>query len=473
MKARLRFHGAAQEVTGSMHLIEANGKRIALDCGLYHGRRAETNEKNRTFPCDPSAIDAVILSHAHIDHCGRLPRLVRDGFHGPIYATPPTCDLVELLLADSAHIQEEDAAYWNKKRVRRGDAPISPLYTAQDAAETFPLLKPQALGTTFDVAGVARVTLFEAGHMLGSTIVGVDLRDGERDAIRIVYTGDLGRPGQAILRDPAPLPSTEYLICESTYGGRMTPDNEGMQEQLADIINRTIDRGGKVIVPAFAVGRTQVIVYHYHTMVQEGRIRRPIPIVVDSPLACRATEVFRRHPEVFDEEADDFRRHVGGLFKSDWAEYTRSVDDSKALHRRNESMIIVSASGMCEFGRILHHLKNNIGDPRNTIIIVGYQAAHTLGRRLVEGEKRVRVFGEMYDVRAEVRVLNGFSAHANARELVEWTAPLAVGCRKAFLIHGEPDQSQKLAASMRDRGFRKVTIPESGQTFDLGGNGSV
>jgi metallo-beta-lactamase family protein len=343
----------------------------------------------------------------------------------------------------------------------------------QDAAETFPRLTPHPLDETFDVEGVAHVTLHEAGHMLGSAIVEVDLRDGQSDAVRITYTGDLGRPGRAILRDPDPLPEADYLLCESTYGGRKTPDNEGMRQQLADIINKTIDRGGKVIVPAFAVGRTQVIVYHYHTLVEEGRIHKPIPIIVDSPLASRATEVFRRHPEVFDAEATDFRRNAGGLFKSDWAEYTRSVEDSKALHRRNESMIIVSASGMCEFGRILHHLKNNISDRRNTVIVVGYQAAHTLGRRLVEKEPKVKIFGEMYNVRADVHVLNGFSAHANCDELVEWTTPLAAQCRKAFLIHGEPDQSEKLAASMRQHGFKKVVIPQSGQTFDLGLNGSA
>jgi metallo-beta-lactamase family protein len=240
-----------------------------------------------------------------------------------------------------------------------------------------------------------------------------------------------------------------------------------MREQLAVIINDTIDRGGKVIVPAFAVGRTQVIVYHFNTLVHEGVIRKPIPLIVDSPLASRATEVFRRHPDVFDEEATDFRRDMGGLFRSQWAEYTRSVADSKALHSRHEPMIIVSASGMCEFGRILHHLKNNITDPRNTIIIAGYQAAHTLGRRLVEGRKQVKIFGEMYDVRAQVKVLNGFSAHANATELTDWTAPLADEVKQAFLVHGDLDQCEALAQSMQKRGFKQVVIPESGRAVDL------
>jgi metallo-beta-lactamase family protein len=463
MNTRIHFHGAAREVTGSMHLIECNGRMLALDCGLFHGRREETNRKNRSFPCDPRKLDAVVLSHAHIDHCGRLPRLVREGFDGPIYATAATCDLAEILLADSAYIQEEDAAYWNKKRVRRGDAPIAPLYTADDAAVTFPLLRPQRLNTPFEVEGVARVTLHEAGHMLGSAIVELELDSGAR----LVYSGDLGRAGRAILRDPTPLPPCEYLVCESTYGGRVTPDNQGMREQLAEVLNETFHRGGKVIVPAFAVGRTQVIVYHYHQLVKSGLIERPAPIVVDSPLAARATDIFRRHPEVFDDEAANFRAEAGSLFLSDWAEYTRNVEDSKALHKRKGPMMVISASGMCEFGRILHHLKNNIGDSRNTVLIVGYQAENTLGRRLVEKAGQVRIFGEMYDVRAAVKVLNGFSAHANAHELADWTAPRAADCRAAFLIHGDPDQSEKLAEAMRGRGYRNVQVPSPGQAFDL------
>jgi len=299
--------------------------------------------------------------------------------------------------------------------------------------------------------------------MLGSAIVELELDSGAR----LVYSGDLGRAGRAILRDPTPLPPCEYLVCESTYGGRVTPDNQGMREQLAEVLNETFHRGGKVIVPAFAVGRTQVIVYHYHQLVKSGLIERPAPIVVDSPLAARATDIFRRHPEVFDDEAANFRAEAGSLFLSDWAEYTRNVEDSKALHKRKGPMMVISASGMCEFGRILHHLKNNIGDSRNTVLIVGYQAENTLGRRLVEKAGQVRIFGEMYDVRAAVKVLNGFSAHANAHELADWTAPRAADCRAAFLIHGDPDQSEKLAEAMRGRGYRNVQVPSPGQAFDL------
>ena len=479
MKTTLRFHGAAGEVTGSMHLVEHDGHTVALDCGLFQGRRAEANARNRSFPCDPAGIDAVVLSHAHIDHCGKLPRLVRAGFSGAVYATPATCDLVKILLADSAYIQEEDAAYWNKKRVRRGDAPIEPLYTRDDVEEAIRLLESRRLGEPFEAAPDVRVTLHEAGHMLGSAGMLLELGDGDRGtgtthsgrtngAVSIYFTGDLGRLNLPILRDPTPLPPCDYLICESTYGGRETPDNERMGEQLGTIINQTIDRGGKLIIPAFAVGRTQVIVYHVRQLAYERRIPEHVPLIVDSPLAIRATEIFRQHPEVYDVEAAAFRRVTGGIFKCADCEYTRSVEQSKALHDRKEPMIIISASGMCEAGRILHHLKNNIEDPRNTILIVGYQAAHTLGRRLVEKQKQVRIFGEIYKVKARVKSLNGFSAHANATELSDWTAPLASRVRRAFLVHGEPDQAQALAATMGDRGFADVVIPESGQTFEIG-----
>lgn len=467
MASRLRFHGAAGEVTGSMHLVEHNGKTISLDCGLFQGRRRDANEKNRTFPCKPSQIDAVVLSHAHIDHCGKLPRLVREGFSGPIYATFATCDLVKILLADSAHIQHEDAEYWNRKRVKRGDEPIEPLYSKADVEVTLKLLEPRHLRETFEVVPGITARLHEAGHMLGSAGIALTLDQPSGKPIRITFTGDLGRPDLAILRDPAPLPECDYLISESTYGNRMTTKPEGMQEQLAKVINDTIDRGGKVIVPAFAVGRTQVIVYFYHQLMHKGLIKKPIPIIVDSPLASKATEIFRQHPEVFDEEAAGFRKEAGAIFRCDLCEYTTSVEDSKALHHRKEPMIIVSASGMCEAGRILHHLKNNISNPRNTILIVGYQAMHTLGRRIVEKVKDVRIFGKKYELRAHVKTLNGFSAHANAEELLQWTTPLAHTTKQAFLVHGEPEQSKVMADNMRDNGFAEVILPKPGDGFEL------
>ena len=467
MKVKLRFHGAAREVTGSMHLVEVDGHTIALDCGLFQGKRKESEAKNRSFPCDPSKIDAVILSHAHIDHCGRLPRLVQQGFSGPIFTTPPTRDLVELMLADSAHIQEEDAEYWNKKRVRRGDEPIEPLYTAADVDDTVKLLKPRRLREVFEVVPGVRGRLHEAGHMLGSAGISLEIDNGQGQPTRITYTGDLGREGMQILRDPAQLPPCDYLICESTYGGRQTSDANDTREQLAEVINATAERSGKLVVPSFAVGRTQVIVYEFHILLLEGRIAEHFPVIVDSPLAVRATEVFKKHPEVYDAEAFAFNKLTGDMLECERCEYTQSVNESKALHGRPGPMMILSTSGMCEVGRILHHLKNNIENPDNTVLIVGYQAAHTLGRRLVERQKRVKIFGESYEVNARVEVLNGFSAHANAGELVEATAPLAETARQVFLVHGDLDQSQKLAGAMRGNGLKEVSIPESGQTFVL------
>ncbi|MHC4674192.1 MAG: MBL fold metallo-hydrolase RNA specificity domain-containing protein [Planctomycetota bacterium] len=269
------------------------------------------------------------------------------------------------------------------------------------------------------------------------------------------------------MRDPDPLPPCDYLICESTYGGRETPDADRMREQLAEVVNQTVGRGGKLIIPSFAVGRTQVIVYDFHLLVLEGRIPEHIPLIVDSPLAVRATEVFKNHPDLYDREAFAFNRLTGDMLECGKCEYIQNVEESKALHGRDEPMIIISASGMCEVGRILHHLKNNLEDPRNTVLIVGYQAAHTLGRRLVEKNKKVRIFGEMYKVKARVKVLNGFSAHADAAELAAMTAPLTDKIKKVFLVHGELDQAQALADTMRERGFAEVIIPNSGDTFDI------
>ncbi|MGQ9651967.1 MAG: MBL fold metallo-hydrolase [Phycisphaerae bacterium] len=467
MRAHLRFHGAAKEVTGSMHLIEVNGDVICLDCGLFQGRRAEANAKNRTLPCDPRSIAAVILTHAHIDHCGRLPLLVKSGFAGAIYATPATCDLAEVLLADSAHIQQEDAEYWNKKRVMKGDAPIEPLYNQIDVDDTVKLFRRRELRETFDLLPGIRARLHEAGHMLGScgAKVDADLEPGKTRSI--VYTGDLGRKGMEILRDPDPLPECDYLICESTYGGRQHSRPEQMREEFAEIVNETIARGGKLIIPSFAVGRTQVLVYEYHMCLYQGLIPKGIPLVVDSPLAVRATEVFRKHPEVFDEESSAFNHLTGDMLSCDDCEYTQDVEESKRLHDRKGPMIIISASGMCEVGRILHHLKNNIENPANTILIVGFQAENTLGRRLLEKAKQVKIFGETYQVKAKIKVLTGFSAHANSIELMAAVEPLAGRLRRVFLVHGEAGQSQTLAETMRKNGLADVVIPEPDQRFPI------
>jgi len=462
----LLFHGAAREVTGSMHLIECNGHRIALDCGLFQGRRAEAHEKNLRYPCDPKEIDAVILSHAHIDHSGRLPCLVRDGFAGPVFATPATRDLAEVMLADSAHIQVEDAAYFNKGRARHGEKPIEPLYGPEDAARCVRQFETVPHDTEFTVVPGVQAAFYQAGHMLGSAGVRVRFAADDRQPITLVYTGDAGRFRMAILNDPAPWPPCDYLICESTYGGRTTGSPEEVCGKLAKVLNETFERGGKVIVPAFAVGRTQALLYHFHSLLDKGEVRSHPPLFVDSPLAVQATEIFRRHTECYDPEAQALAAK-GMMLGCPRCRFIRDVEESKALHERTGPLIIISASGMCETGRILHHLKNNCADPRNAILIVGFQAAHTLGRRLLEKARQIRIFGELYDVRARVHVINGLSAHADASELESMAAGLAEGCREAFLVHGEPDQSEALAARFRARGFRRLRIPARGERVEL------
>ncbi len=465
--AYLRFHGAAREVTGSMHLLEWNGHHVALDCGLFQGRRAEAREKNITYPCSPREMTAVILSHAHIDHSGKLPRLVRDGFEGPIYATPATKDLAEVMLADSAHIQSEDAVYFNKKRAKHGEPPIEPLYSPEDAEKAVALMRAVPYDQPFEAAPGVTATFHDAGHLLGSAGVKLELSGGNGQPTSVVYTGDLGRFNMPILRDPAPLPECDYLITESTYGGRRTGEPADLKARLTKVLNETFDRGGKVIVPAFAVGRTQALVYTFHQLIEEGALHTRAPLFIDSPLAVNTTGVFRRHTECYDAEAAAFNSHNGGMLDCDRCHYVMSLDESKALHERRGPLMVLSASGMCEIGRILHHLKNNCEDPKNTILIVGFQAAHTLGRRIVEKAKQIKIFGEMYRVRARVEVLNGFSSHADADELRKITAPLAGRCRHAFLVHGEYDQSEALRQWMQQAGFAGTSIPVAGERVEL------
>lgn len=467
--ARLLFHGAAREVTGSMHVLEVDGRRFALDCGLFQGRRAESEAKNKQFPLDPTALHGVVLSHAHMDHSGRLPLLVKQGFPGPIYATSATRDLCAVMLADSAHIQQEDAEYLNKKRARHGEPPIEPLYDLAAAQETIRRFHAVAHGRWFGLSRCVQCRFFETGHMLGSAGIELAITEPGRPTVRLVFSGDLGRFNMPIIRDPAPLPAADYLICESTYGGRTSPPVTDLPEQLRDVVRATIERGGKVVVPAFSVGRTQTVVYYLHRLMNEGQLPR-IPVFIDSPLSVNATEVFRLHPECYDADAREFAHEVGDILGNGCCTYVRSVDQSKALHRRRAPCVIISASGMCETGRILHHLKNNIRNQRNTILIVGYQAAHTLGRRLVEGETQVPIFQQKYPVRAQVAVLSGFSAHADHDELMRLCRPVAAGCRRAFLVHGEPDQMSAFTDSLRGVGFNAVESPASGQSFELNGS---
>jgi len=464
--AEILFHGAVGEVTGSMHMIRIDGSWVALDCGMYQGRRAESEAKNREWPMPPEQIAAVVLSHAHIDHSGRLPLLVKAGFKGPIFCTPATRDLCAIMLPDSAHIQEEDTAFLNKRRKKRGLPPVEPLYDYDDAVQAVSQMQTVSYKQLFTVVPGLLGMFKEAGHMLGSA--GVRLEFGKRNGSTpsLYYTGDIGGYDKPIIRDPAPLPPVDTLICESTYGNRVNETVDEAKEVLLDIVTRTVKRGGKVIIPSFAVGRTQTIIYYLHEQMLAKRLP-PIPIYVDSPLAVNATEVFKMHPECYDAEARAFHRVTGDILGNAYCTFIRNVDESKALNLRREPCVIISASGMCEAGRIRHHLANNITNPVNTILLPGFQAVNTLGRKLVEGAKQVMLFGDEYDVKAEIAQIHGFSGHADQAELLKMLAPRAKETRQLFIVHGEPTEASVLAEKARELGFKDVTVAERGQCFEL------
>ena len=459
---RLTFWGAAGQVTGSMHLLEAAGARFLLDAGLFQGHRAETHELNARLPFDPRRLDGVVLSHAHIDHAGRLPLLVRHGFHGPIYATPATRDLSAVMLPDAAHIQEKDHEYLQ----RRGKAgPESePLYNLADAVAVQELMIGVPYRRITHLRKHLALEFVDAGHILGSA--SVDLRVTESGSHRIVFSGDIGRSGLPIIRDPEPPPGPiDTLIVESTYADRDHETVAGAEEHLGEAVRRTAARGGKVLIPAFALGRVQEIVYSLHQLHRARRIP-DLPIYIDSPLAVDTTTVFRMHPETF-----DVREHLiaGGvpLFDFSLVRYVREVAESKALNDARGPAIIIAASGMAESGRILHHLANGIGDHRNLVVFVGFQAEHTLGRRIQNGEEVVRILGQEYPRRAEVETIGGYSAHADRGELRAWVRRLGGPVRRAFVVHGETSALAAMAAILREEGVREVIVPKHGQAFDL------
>jgi metallo-beta-lactamase family protein len=465
---KIQFLGAVRTVTGSMYLLTVNNSRLLLECGLYQGKRQESFERNRKLPFDPRSIDVMLLSHAHIDHAGNIPTLVKNGFSGPIFATPATRDLCSALLRDSGHIQEEDAEYVNKKRARRGEPPVEPLYTQDDAVASINSFSSVGYDRPFQVAPGVTLTFRDAGHILGSAILVLDIEENGAKS-RLVFSGDLGRPGMAILRDPAVVQDVDYLIIESTYGDRLHDPVESTEKALRDVVVDTYNRGGKLIVPAFAVGRTQELVYALHRLTDQRDIPR-LPIYVDSPLALNVTEVFRLHPECFDRELNEFLagRKERDPFGFDGLSYTRTTQESKELNFLRQPAIIISASGMCEAGRVLHHLKNNIEDARNTILIVSWQAPDTLGRRLVEHAPEVMIFGEEYSVRARVETINGYSAHADRTGLLEYVRQVGPGRLKAaYVIHGEEASSLALAEGLRDLGVHQVAVPRPGESVSL------
>ena len=463
----ITFHGAAQTVTGSQHLLSVNGKKLVLECGMYQGRRQESYERNLNFPFEPREIDAVVLSHAHIDHCGNLPNLVKQGFRGSIYTTPASAHLANIMLIDAGHIHESDIEFVNKKRAKAGEPPVEPLYTQEDAALVAQYFAPVAYDEAFEPVPGVTARLVDAGHILGSAAVVLDIKE-KRQRFRLWFSGDIGRLKLPLLRDPVLPENTDYLVMECTYGDKPHRDPEAAYDELRQVTAQTLERGGKVIIPAFAVGRTQEIVYELHRMVEAGEIPS-VPVFVDSPLAVNATDIFRLHEECFDDETRQFVRagqHRTALGFSK-LRYTRSVEESKALNDRNDPMIIISASGMAESGRILHHLRNNIGNPKNTILIVSWQAPYTLGRRLADREPFVKIFGEMYERKAEVATIGGLSAHAGQNFLVTYTQPVRQQVKQVFLVHGEPKASAALRERLQETGLSSLSYPEPHEAFEV------
>jgi metallo-beta-lactamase family protein len=459
---KVTFRGAAREVTGSCHLLDVGKNTVALDCGLFQGHRSESQRKNLELPLPVGQIDGVILSHAHIDHSGRLPYLVRSGYNKPIWTTPATRDLCALMLADSAHIQEKDAEHLQ----RHHQGFIEPLYDQDDVSGTLELIHTVPYGLPFEVTADVHATFLDAGHILGSAIVSLDCREN-RASRRLIYSGDLGRAGQPIIRDPQVPQHADHVILESTYGNRVHPKTEDMRKELGAIVRATANRGGRVLIPAFAVGRTQEIIYDLHALFNDGRIPE-VPIYVDSPLAIDVTGVFAMHPEVFD-RSEALVNHSSHLFRFPLVRYTRDVQESKALNGMTTPAVIIAASGMAESGRILHHLAHGAPDPRNTILIVGFQAEHTLGRRIVERRQTLRIFGEDVPLQAEVQVLNGYSAHADRDQMIQWLAQVSEASPTrpgVTLVHGEAGVQDEFAATLRGLGYATGT-PAPGESIRI------
>lgn len=463
---KISFDGAAQTVTGSRHLIEVNGHRILLDCGLFQGKRADNYDKNQKFDFDPASLDAVILSHAHIDHSGNLPNLVKNGYKGPIYATPPTVTLGEIMLQDSAHIQEQDTLYVNKKRAKRGLPAMEPLYTLADALEAIEKYYPVKYEEAFSPVPGVTVRFFNAGHILGSAAIRLDIvENGQHKSLW--FSGDIGRKDLPLLPEPVFPTDVDYLLMECTYGDENHDSVDSAYEKFKAIVMKTINRGGKIIIPAFAVGRTQEIVYFLNMMKSENLIN-DLPVFVDSPLAVAASKIFKGYPDYFDEETFDFiRNEKSPALDFTGLRYVSSVDESKAINDKKGPMVIISASGMSEAGRILHHLKNNIEDQNNTVLIVGWQAPNTLGRRLVDRERMVKIFGDEYDLRAEVVTINGLSAHAGQDYLLQYASAVKGRVKKIFLVHGEAEAAAVFMAKLKEAGIGPVEYPAYQQQVEI------
>ena len=463
---RITFWGAAKTVTGSMHMVEANGSKILLDCGLYQGRREESRTINRELPFKQEEINALILSHAHIDHSGNIPSLVRHGFDRTIFSTHATRDLCSAMLADSAHIQEKEAEYLNLKLLRNGERRrIEPLYSMKDAIDSIGLFHSVNYGKRIPVAEGVDVVFRDAGHIIGSSLVELFIRENGTEK-KLVFTGDVGRKFLPVLRDPEYIEETDVLITESTYGNRLHDDITHANEKLTKIILDTYSKGGKIIVPAFSVGRTQELVYALHQLINAKAIPE-LPVYVDSPLSVNVTQIFRMHPECYDEETLKFLYNGDDPFGFKRMTYIRTVEESRHLNDLKIPCIIISSSGMCEVGRILHHLKNNVENENNTILITGFQADHTLGKRIVDREPRIRIFGEYYSLRAKVVVMNEFSAHADRNELMDWTSGFKKRPRLSCVVHGNEEATQAHKTNLESLGLEQVVIPSRGDSVSF------
>lgn len=464
---QLEFIGGARTVTGSQHLLHINGKKILLECGLFQGRRSDTYDKNKNFRFNPAEIDALILSHAHIDHSGNIPNLVSKGFNGLIYATSATVDLCQIMLRDSAHLQEKDIEWVNKKKAKKGEEPFEPLYSLDDVEKAMQQFVGVQYNRAIDLFPGVRFTFRDAGHILGSAGVHLEIEESGNKKISLGFSGDIGRPDSPVIKSPDILRDLDILIMESTYGNRLHSPAEEVEEDFTATIIETIDNYGKVIIPAFAVGRTQTIVYMLHKLFDQNRIPE-IPIYVDSPLAVEATNVFRSHPECMDRETYRiFLQDGNDPFGFGRLKYVKKTEESKELNEKPGPMIIISASGMAEGGRILHHLAHNIGNPKNLILFVGYAAEHTLARRIMDGNEKVNIFGEEFEVKAKIRKMDYFSGHADQKELLDYLRLNPQNkLKNIFLVHGEENMALPFREKLLHQGYKNVQFPAPGEKFN-------
>ena len=462
---RITFYGAAQTTTGSMHLVEANGKRILLDCGLYQGHRKEAFEKNRTLPIDPKTINYVILSHAHIDHSGNLPQLVRQGFRGRVFARQSTCELCDIMLRDSCFLQKRDLEYINKSRRREGKKLFEPLYDESDINALMQLFVPTHMHEPREIARGLTLEFFNAGHILGSALVQLDIQSDHGHNHRLLFSGDLGQPNQPIIRHYEYPAGADILLVESTYADRYHPSADDVELRLESYLKYIDRHNSKLIIPAFSVGRTQQIIYYLNRLKDRNKVPREVKVFIDSPLSQKATRIYANHREVYNDETRKMIEAGRNPLEFPGMQFVGTPEESMALNDRPGPMIIIAASGMCEGGRILHHLKHGIQDPDNIILIVGFQAENTLGRRIVEKRNPLRILGEEIPLNARVEVINALSAHADRAGLMDWIGEVKDNVRHAFAVHGEPEKVAAMEQILKDMGIRNAVAPLPGQTY--------